>query len=93
MPAWVTPVVALIAMVFSSGITWGVFAYRQKHSEDTQTDLVKDLKECVGKLQTVVTEVEVMKAANTRYERQSEEVNKRLTIVEIAVAKLSPRKR
>lgn len=87
MPAWVTPVVALVSIVFSAGITWGVLSYRQKYSETTQGSLIKDLKDCVTKLQTLVTEVEVMKVANARFERQSEEHDRRLGDLEVTVAK------
>lgn len=88
MPTWVVPVITVVGMIFSAGITWGVLTYRQKRSEDTQSSLVKDLKECVTKLQSLVTEVEVMKASNLRYEKQSEDHDKRISALEIAVVKL-----
>lgn len=92
MPAWVTPVLAIVGTVFGAGVTWGILSYRQKRSEDTQSALIKELRDCVNKLQSMVTEVEIMKVASARYERQSEEQDKRITALEITVAKF-PRKR
>lgn len=86
-PTWVTPLVALITLIFGAGSSWAILSYRQKKSETMQTDLVKDLKDCVSKLQAMVTEVEVMKVANARYERQSDDHDKRIALLEIAVAK------
>ena len=93
MPAWVTPVIALITLIFGAGSSWAILSYRQGKSELTQGDLVKELKECVTKLQGVVTEVEVMKVAQVRFDRQSEDQEKRLAAVEIALAKLQPRRK
>lgn len=93
MPAWVAPVIGLITMVFGAGGSWAILSYRQKKSEGAQTDLVKELKECVGKLQGLVTEVAVMKVASARMESQSEDHEKRLSAVEIAVVKLQPRRK
>lgn len=88
MPSWVTPVLAIAGMIFSAGITWGILTYRQKRNEDTQSTLVKDLKDCVSKLQSMITEVEVMKASNARFEKQSEDHDKRIGSLEVMVAKI-----
>jgi hypothetical protein len=93
MPAWLIPVLTIGTALFTAGVTWGVFSYRQSRGESDQSNTVKDLKECVTKLQGVVTEVEVMKVAQARFDRQSEAQENRLTAVEIAVAKLQPRRR
>ncbi len=92
MPAWVTPVLALITLIFGAGSSWAILSYRQGKSELSQVQVVKDLKECVTKLQGVVTEVEVMKVAQARFDRQSEATDKRLTALEIAVGNLQPRR-
>lgn len=88
MPTWLTAALTIGGMLFSAGITWGVFSYRQTRGEETQTTLVKELKDCVVKLQHLVTEVEVMKAANLRFERQTEDHDKRIGALEVTVAKI-----
>lgn len=93
MPTWVTPVIGLITLIFGAGGAWAVSAYRQRKSETTQTDLVKELKDCISKLRDVVTEVEIIKVANARLDRTSEEHDKRISACEIALAKLQPRRR
>lgn len=93
MPTWVTPVFVIATAIFSSGVTWGILSFRQRKSEEDQSDIVKDLKECVSKLQGVVTEVEVMKVANARYERQSDDHDKRIASLEIKVAQHIDRSR
>ncbi len=87
MPTWVTPVIGLITLIFGAGSSWAILSYRQKRGESDQSNLMKDLKECVIKLQAVVTEVEIMKIANARLDRQGESHDKRLTQLEITVAK------
>lgn len=88
LPAWLIPIITVAGMIFSSGVTWGILSYRQKRGEETQSSLVEKLGDCVEKLQSVVTEVEVMKAANARFEKQSEDHNERIGKLEVAVAKL-----
>lgn len=92
-PSWVIPVLTVGTAIFSVGVTWGILSYRQKRSEKDTTDVVKELKDCVGKLQGVVTEVEVMKVANARLDRQGEDHEKRLVSCEIQLAKLQPRRK
>lgn len=92
-PTWLTPLLAVIGMIFSAGVTWGIISYRQKTSENSQTTIVKDLKECVNKLQTVVTEVEVMKVTSARVEKLAEDHTRRIVDLEVTVGKLIPRRK
>lgn len=92
-PSWLTPLLAVIGMIFSAGIAWGVQAYRQKKTEDGQSSVVKELKECVTKLQGVVTEVEIMKVTTARVEKITEDHTKRIVQLEVSVANLKPRRK
>jgi hypothetical protein len=94
MPAWIVPVVTLIGIILSIGITWGVMTYRQKRSETDTSNLVKDLKECVDELQDVVTDVKIMKIAGARAESKIDDHDKRIVDLEIKTAKInSPRRK
>lgn len=89
LPSWLTPVLTIAGMIFSAGITWGVITYRQKKSEESTTNLVKELKECVTKLQTLVIEVQVMRNDTTRMLKEVEEHDKRIGALEVMIAKVS----
>lgn len=93
LPAWIIPVLTIGTAIFTAGVTWGILSYRQKRGELDQSNVVKDLKECVTKLQGVVTEVEVMKVAQVRFDRQSEDHDKRIGNLEVTIAKMQPRRR
>jgi hypothetical protein len=92
-PSWFSPLLVVLGMIFSAGITWGVINYRQKKGEDSLSALVKELKEVVNKLQTLFTEVEVIKASSVRTEALTMDHTHRITQLEIQVGKLTSRRK
>lgn len=88
MPAWLSPVLAVVTSVFSVGVAWGIFTHKQRQGENAQAQLVKDLKECVTKLQSLITDVEIVKVASARVEKKTEELERRITALEVTAAKL-----
>lgn len=92
-PSWFSPLLVILGMLFSAGVTWGVLNYRQKKGEDSLYALVKELKEVVNKLQTLFTEVEIIKVASARTEAGMADHTNRLTQLEIQVGKLTSRRK
>ncbi len=93
MPTWAVPLLTLATALFSIGATLGVMKYKQATSDQRQTALMTDLKECVTKLQDVVTEVRIMKIAGVRMENAIEDHDKRLSELELSMAKLTLRRK
>ncbi len=79
---------ALITAIFSAGITWGIMTSRSKSSDQKIDSVTSDLRDIVKELRSIVTELQIMKAANIRNERDIEDHNTRIAALEIAVAKL-----
>lgn len=92
-PSWFSPLLVVLGMLFSAGVTWGVLNYRQKKGEDSLSVLVKELKEVVNKLQTLFTEVEIIKVSSSRTDAVMTDHTNRLTQLEIQVGKLTSRRK
>jgi len=88
-------ILTILVGIFSAGITWGIMSSKSrnheeaiKKSESRMDALVTDLKNSVMQLQSIATDLQVMKSSSVRAERDLEKHEERLTALEIAVAKL-----
>lgn len=91
MPSWIDTLVGLAVLLFTAGVSWGVASYRSKRGDEDKSQLMRDLKECVNKLQMALTELEVMKAVTARVDRLTEDHDRRIGALEIQVARTRKR--
>lgn len=91
-------IVTIVTGIFAAGLTWGIMKAGQKANAEKVEQNAKDLKDVVTELRGIATELrgiatelQVMKASNSRNERDIASHDERISALEIAVAKLQPR--
>jgi Ser-tRNA(Ala) deacylase AlaX len=77
-------VITIAAALFSAGITWGVM--RSKVAFNSET--LKELKEAVTELKTLVLELHVLKASNMRNEQAIANHEQRIFSLELKIGQL-----
>lgn len=76
-------IIAVIGIIFSAGLTWGLMTAKTNKIEV----VVDDLKTVVAKLQGLSTDTEVMKAINALHSETVQRHEARIAVLELTLAK------
>jgi hypothetical protein len=77
----ISVVITIIAALFSAGVTWGVMHSKVAFNSTT----MKELKDAITELKTLVLDLHVLKASNTRNEQAIANHEIRLLALEIKI--------